>query len=76
MLLRNRNLNPDIVLRLGLIAVVLGVVSSAFLRDPSALPDFVRGLIIGLLYGIGGAAIIWSTVLRARRARGGDPCAR
>ncbi len=76
MLYRTRNLDPDVLLRIGLVALILASASSYFLRDATRLPDFLRGFVIGLFYGIAIGALLWSMTLRIRGMRGGAGCAR
>ena len=72
---RNRNLNPDVLARIGFVALILASAASYFLREATGLPDLLGGFIMGLWYGIAFGALLLSVAVR-RGMRGGGRCAR
>ena len=68
--------DPNVLLRIGLVALVLGSASSYVLRHSDAIPDFAAGFLSGLFYGIAIGTLLLSIARRRWMAGGGGPCAR
>lgn len=67
--------DPNVLLRIGLVALVLGSASGYLLRHSDAIPDFVAGFLAGLFHGIAIGTLCLS-IARRRWMAGGGPCAR
>lgn len=65
--------DPNVLLRIGLVAMVLGSASSYFLRHSDVVSDFVAGFLTGFFHGIAIGTLLLS-IARRRWMAGGGPC--
>ena len=79
MMLRLGAGNPDIVLRIGLVALVVASVFSYVVRHTGAIRESVADPLSGFLFGVAIATLLLSIRLRAKAGRrpppGGAPTA-
>ena len=73
MLLRRGILNPNRVLRIGLIALAVAGVASYVVQRKSGLPATVADAVSGFVYGVAIGTMLLGIVVRLRALRNGRP---
>ena len=61
--------NPNIIMILGLVVLIVANVAQYFLHRNGAFPDSIADPVSGFLFGIAIGTLLLSIVLRTRRSR-------